>query len=334
MRPITPEFVATRVCAIAPQYRFCPKDTFPAQVHDVKAAVRWIKSNAKKYQVDPDRIGAIGFSAGGHLALMLGLTGPSDGLEGDVSAGCAGQPGQGRRQLLRADRPGRQGHSGDLQALGQGFPRRVPAGEARSRGQGVADDLRLQGQRARADVSGHQGPARSFHPGDQAGRSDELGGRARPGRAHGRRPARLGRRELDGPSTRRSVSSIAISRKAAAPDRTLRSVERSLRPESVKCLPDETHWARRPEVRTGGCAAFVQRFPDRPGTSSPAGRRRWSSRGRDMTAAMRCGRARGDGRGRGHGVAAGQNAEPHRGMHVGRQAVPERAEEHVEIQIA
>jgi acetyl esterase/lipase len=73
--------------AVSPQYRFCPKDVFPAQVHDVKAAVRYIKSNAKKLQIDPDRVGAMGFSAGGHLALMLGLTGPNDGLEGDVSAG-------------------------------------------------------------------------------------------------------------------------------------------------------------------------------------------------------------------------------------------------------
>ena len=53
----------------------------------MKAAVRWLKSNAKKYKVDPERIGATGFSAGGHLALMLGLTGTADGLEGDVPAG-------------------------------------------------------------------------------------------------------------------------------------------------------------------------------------------------------------------------------------------------------
>jgi acetyl esterase/lipase len=87
VRPIMPQFVQHGYAAIAPQYRFCPKDTFPAQVHDVKAAVRWVKSNAKKYQIDPERIGAIGFSAGGHLALMLGLTSPSDGLEGETSAG-------------------------------------------------------------------------------------------------------------------------------------------------------------------------------------------------------------------------------------------------------
>ena len=87
MRPILPQFAQRGYVAISPQYRFCPKDAFPAQVYDVKAAVRWLKSNAKKFKVDPDRLGAIGFSAGGHLALLLGLTGPADGLEGDVSAG-------------------------------------------------------------------------------------------------------------------------------------------------------------------------------------------------------------------------------------------------------
>ncbi len=73
--------------AISPQYRFCPKETFPAQVLDVKAAVRWLKSHAEDYDVDPSRFGAMGFSAGGHLALMLGLTDGDDGLEGEVPAG-------------------------------------------------------------------------------------------------------------------------------------------------------------------------------------------------------------------------------------------------------
>jgi acetyl esterase/lipase len=87
VRVISSEFAKRGYLAVAPQYRFCPQDTFPAQVHDVKAAVRWVKSNAKKYKIDPERVGAIGFSAGGHLALLLGLTGPTDGLEGDVAAG-------------------------------------------------------------------------------------------------------------------------------------------------------------------------------------------------------------------------------------------------------
>jgi acetyl esterase/lipase len=85
-RPLLSEFAKRGYVAISPQYRFCPKDTFPSQVHDVKAAVRWLRSNAEKYKVDVDHIGAMGYSAGGHLSLMLGLTSPADGLEGDVAA--------------------------------------------------------------------------------------------------------------------------------------------------------------------------------------------------------------------------------------------------------
>ena len=55
---------------------------FPAQVEDAKAAVRWLRSNSAKYNIDPNRIGALGWSGGGHMALMLGLTDPTDGLEG------------------------------------------------------------------------------------------------------------------------------------------------------------------------------------------------------------------------------------------------------------
>jgi dienelactone hydrolase len=56
---------------------------FPAELYDVKSAVRWLRSHAAQYKVDPGRIGAIGFSSGGYLALLLGLTGPADGLEGE-----------------------------------------------------------------------------------------------------------------------------------------------------------------------------------------------------------------------------------------------------------
>jgi acetyl esterase/lipase len=73
--------------AASPQYRFCPRDTFPAQLEDVKAAVRFLRSNAKALKVDPDRIGAMGFSAGGHLALLLGMTGPTDGFDGPAARG-------------------------------------------------------------------------------------------------------------------------------------------------------------------------------------------------------------------------------------------------------
>ena len=73
--------------AVSIDYRLTPRDRFPAQIHDAKAAVRWLRQHADEYKVDPDRIGAMGFSAGAYLALMLGVTGPDDGLEGDVPDG-------------------------------------------------------------------------------------------------------------------------------------------------------------------------------------------------------------------------------------------------------
>lgn len=57
--------------------------TWPQCVYDVKEAVRWLKLNAEKYNLDPDRIGAMGGSAGGNLAFMLATTGPMDGFEGE-----------------------------------------------------------------------------------------------------------------------------------------------------------------------------------------------------------------------------------------------------------
>jgi acetyl esterase/lipase len=71
-------------------YRFCPKHRFPAQVEDVKCAVRFLRANAEKFRIDPDRIGAVGFSAGAHLAMMLGTMDPADGLDG--SGGSPGFP--------------------------------------------------------------------------------------------------------------------------------------------------------------------------------------------------------------------------------------------------
>lgn len=59
---------------------------FPAQVHDGKCAVRWLRANARKYKIDSSRIGVVGWSAGGYLSLMLGLTQPSDGLEGECGS--------------------------------------------------------------------------------------------------------------------------------------------------------------------------------------------------------------------------------------------------------
>jgi acetyl esterase/lipase len=66
-------------------YRLSQHATFPAQIEDCKAAIRWLRANAKTYQLDPDHIGAWGASAGGHLVALLGTTGGVKELEGKGS---------------------------------------------------------------------------------------------------------------------------------------------------------------------------------------------------------------------------------------------------------
>src|SRR6185503_16053673 len=70
-------------------YRFAPKHIFPAQIEDVKCAIRFLRANADKYGIDKDRIGAVGFSAGAHLSMLLGTMDKDDGLEGE--GGCSDQ---------------------------------------------------------------------------------------------------------------------------------------------------------------------------------------------------------------------------------------------------
>ena len=61
------------VC-VAPEYRLTTEARWPAQIHDVKAALRWMRANHESLGLDPTRIAVMGNSAGGHLALMLGAT--------------------------------------------------------------------------------------------------------------------------------------------------------------------------------------------------------------------------------------------------------------------
>ncbi len=69
--------------AVTITYRLSPAYRFPAAVQDCKAAVRWLRAHAAQYQVDPERIGATGGSAGGHLALFLGVTAGVKEFEGE-----------------------------------------------------------------------------------------------------------------------------------------------------------------------------------------------------------------------------------------------------------
>lgn len=69
--------------AVSINYRLSEEAQFPAHIMDCKAAVRWLRANADKYGIDPDRIGATGHSAGGHLAALLATSGGVAELEGD-----------------------------------------------------------------------------------------------------------------------------------------------------------------------------------------------------------------------------------------------------------
>ena len=73
------------VCFL-PEYRLSTEALFPAAVHDLKASIRWVRTNAKMYQVDTNKIATLGFSAGGQLSALLGSTahlGDFEGMEGN-----------------------------------------------------------------------------------------------------------------------------------------------------------------------------------------------------------------------------------------------------------
>jgi acetyl esterase/lipase len=65
-------------------YRFTKNAVFPSQIHDCKAAIRWLRANAEKHGYDADLIAVGGSSAGGHLALLLGVSGHVKQLDGTV----------------------------------------------------------------------------------------------------------------------------------------------------------------------------------------------------------------------------------------------------------
>jgi acetyl esterase/lipase len=77
--------------AVTINYRLSSEASFPAALDDCKTAVRWLRAHAKEYNLDKDRVGAWGNSAGGHLALLLAMPGkdsgdPSDGAFRDQSS--------------------------------------------------------------------------------------------------------------------------------------------------------------------------------------------------------------------------------------------------------
>lgn len=90
--PYLPELLSRGYLVASVNYRLAPDYKINEQIGDVKAAVRFLRANARAYGIDTERIGALGSSAGGHLVALLGTSDAKAGLEGK-----GGNPGQSSR---------------------------------------------------------------------------------------------------------------------------------------------------------------------------------------------------------------------------------------------
>ena len=81
--PLAQRLAAKGIAAFTVEYRLSTEAFYPAAVYDVKAAIRWVKANAKDLKVDTAKIALLGFSAGGQLAALVGVTPNIPKLEGD-----------------------------------------------------------------------------------------------------------------------------------------------------------------------------------------------------------------------------------------------------------
>lgn len=86
MRFVGERLAANGYVAMCIAYRLAPDHKFPAQVDDCLTAVHWMRDHASEHKIDPQRIGAWGYSAGGHLAAMLGAVDSSAGFAGTQGA--------------------------------------------------------------------------------------------------------------------------------------------------------------------------------------------------------------------------------------------------------
>ncbi len=75
VQPILDSLIGADLAVFSVNYRLAPKHRYPAAVEDVEKAVEWVRANAKRYRVDPDRVVLVGESAGGYLVDMAGIRG-------------------------------------------------------------------------------------------------------------------------------------------------------------------------------------------------------------------------------------------------------------------
>ena len=83
--PMGKKFAEKGYVAFSLNYRLAPKHHYPAQVDDVQRAVRWIRAHAETYNLDLERIGALGDSAGGYLVAMLGTRDTRDNSDTELA---------------------------------------------------------------------------------------------------------------------------------------------------------------------------------------------------------------------------------------------------------
>jgi acetyl esterase/lipase len=81
---VPPVFVGGGFAVTSVDYRLSPEAQFPAQIHDIKAAIRFLRANGDKYGFSTDQIAISGSSAGAHLAALVGVTNGHSELEGTV----------------------------------------------------------------------------------------------------------------------------------------------------------------------------------------------------------------------------------------------------------
>ena len=81
--PMAQQIAAKGYVTAAIEYRLSPEALYPAAVYDIKAAIRYLRANAEKYGIDPNKIAISGSSAGGQLAALVGMTDNVKKFEGD-----------------------------------------------------------------------------------------------------------------------------------------------------------------------------------------------------------------------------------------------------------
>ncbi len=81
--PMAKAIASAGFVAASVEYRLSPEAKYPAAIFDIKSAVRWLRANSYKYNIDTSKIAVLGCSSGGHLVSMLGVTNRNPKFEGN-----------------------------------------------------------------------------------------------------------------------------------------------------------------------------------------------------------------------------------------------------------